>query len=372
MFQQQDRKKKFLGSVLGSFVGDALGYIIKGQNQATSKEYVKCIDSFKVLEYGRAYNTKLRLYGPVHSKDRNNYIYTKFEPYGQYSDHSRMIRETLITIYESNGVFSYDNYGKKISAITANCLNEYSKVLSPASNRINLGISYNFSGIPNLISNESAVRSSIFGLLFSNNEQHLIEVAANQSMITHMTSECAAGAVCISVFVAMAYTNTKVNPDHFLRKASECVKTINSTFAQHLLHLINMVKLPPTTVYPIIRNIKDAAWNRNALEMTTNVFSSVLWSLYCFLKHPDNFMNAIYEGIAVGGSVNEVAAMIGAISGAYLGIDKIPRQFMLPLNDRGRYKGEDIYKIAEQIYNGAQYVKTNVITKNENEMEIVI
>jgi ADP-ribosylglycohydrolase len=44
----------------------------------------------------------------------------------------------------------------------------------------------------------------------------------------------------------------------------------------------------------------------------------VLWSLYSFLRSPEDYWETVCTAIAVGGDVDTTAAMAGAVSGAYL------------------------------------------------------
>jgi len=53
-------------------------------------------------------------------------------------------------------------------------------------------------------------------------------------------------------------------------------------------------------------------------------FNSVPTAIYSFLLHHDSFSNAVLYAISLGGDTDTIAAMTGAISGAYLGIESIP------------------------------------------------
>ncbi len=55
------------------------------------------------------------------------------------------------------------------------------------------------------------------------------------------------------------------------------------------------------------------------------VTPSVLWSLYAFLRSPDDYWETICTAIAVGGDTDTMAAMAGAISGARLGVGRSSR-----------------------------------------------
>lgn len=53
------------------------------------------------------------------------------------------------------------------------------------------------------------------------------------------------------------------------------------------------------------------------------VLSTVLWGFYCFLKHKHSYADAVSLTIAGGGDTDSTAAVVGCLSGAYLGIDYI-------------------------------------------------
>jgi poly(ADP-ribose) glycohydrolase ARH3 len=63
-------------------------------------------------------------------------------------------------------------------------------------------------------------------------------------------------------------------------------------------------------------------------------FNSVPTAIYSFLAHPDSFAQAILHAISLGGDTDTIAAMTGAISGAYLSFESIPRSWRNKLENR--------------------------------------
>ena len=61
----------------------------------------------------------------------------------------------------------------------------------------------------------------------------------------------------------------------------------------------------------------------NGIEAT----KSVLTATYCFLRQPKFYRDCILYAIGLGGDTDTIAAMTGAISGAYLGIEGIPSEW---------------------------------------------
>jgi poly(ADP-ribose) glycohydrolase ARH3 len=71
---------------------------------------------------------------------------------------------------------------------------------------------------------------------------------------------------------------------------------------------------------------------------------SVPTALACFASYPDSYADAVGRAIGLGGDTDTLAAMTGALSGARLGIDSIPRHLLEILEDgpKGRHYLEDL------------------------------
>ena len=84
--------------------------------------------------------------------------------------------------------------------------------------------------------------------------------------------------------------------------------------------------------------------------MSGFVISSVLWSLYSFLRSPDNYMETICTAVSAGGDTDTTAAMAGAVSGAYLGLDAIPSHLTKHLTDRKTWESDRLVELAHKCY----------------------
>ncbi|HET6837413.1 MAG TPA: ADP-ribosylglycohydrolase family protein, partial [Gemmatimonadales bacterium] len=86
------------------------------------------------------------------------------------------------------------------------------------------------------------------------------------------------------------------------------------------------------------------------------VTPSVCWSLYAYLRSPDDYWETICTAIAVGGDTDTMAAIAGAISGARLGLDALPQALLTRVTDRGSWGAEALEGLARScaaIANGA-------------------
>jgi ADP-ribosylglycohydrolase len=80
------------------------------------------------------------------------------------------------------------------------------------------------------------------------------------------------------------------------------------------------------------------------------VTGSVLWSLYSFLRTPEDYWETICTAITPGGDVDTTAAMAGAISGAHLGLEAIPSDLAHRLTDQGAWGYPELAVLADQCY----------------------
>jgi poly(ADP-ribose) glycohydrolase ARH3 len=61
---------------------------------------------------------------------------------------------------------------------------------------------------------------------------------------------------------------------------------------------------------------------------------SIPFAIYSFLLYPHSFERCLYCSILNGGDRDTLGAMAGAISGAYLGIERLPDEWLQKLENR--------------------------------------
>jgi ADP-ribosylglycohydrolase len=93
------------------------------------------------------------------------------------------------------------------------------------------------------------------------------------------------------------------------------------------------------------------------------VTGSVLWSLYSFLRTPGDYWGTICAAIAVGGDVDTTAAMAGAISGSYLGLEAIPLHLSQRLTDQGTWGFAELIELAHKCYELKMQQRTSPNTR---------
>jgi len=325
-------KDQFSGCLIGQCLGDALGFAVEGFSPKACERYVE-----DILKTGKA----------------GEFGHWPF-PFGQYSDDSQLARE-LMQSYVACRKFDPEDYAERIKMIfLEKRIVAFGYSTKEAAKRLCQGISWEESGAPPpSAGNGSAMRAAPIGLFFFDNPQMLIQAAHAQGRITHKDPRCSAGAVAISGAVALLLQGKLINPESFISSLADWVVAIEPDFATELFKLKKWILIPPEEAVSFISRagldadyIDEDGWQ----GISPFVISSVLWSLYSFLRTPNDYWETICTAIAVGGDVDTTAAMAGAISGAYLGIGAVPSHLTNYLTDRGTWKFDELVELAHKCY----------------------
>jgi ADP-ribosylglycohydrolase len=325
-------RDQFSGCLIGQCVGDATGFVVEGFSPEACKRYVEdFLKTDRIGEFGRF---------PF--------------PFGQYSDDSQLARE-LIQSYVSCKKFDPADYAERIKLIFAEKrIVGFGYSTKEAAKRLAGGLPWQESGAPPpSAGNGSAMRAAPIGLIFFDDPESLIQAAHDQGRITHKDTRCSAGAVAISGAVALALRGENINAGAFISTLSAWTNTIEPGFASELDKLIGWLSMPPEEAVTFISKaglyaeyVDDDEWK----GISAFAISSVLWSLYSFLKTPNDYWETICTAVSAGGDTDTTAAMAGAISGAYLGIGAIPSNITSYLTDRKTWGLKELIDLAHQCY----------------------
>ena len=320
----------FTGCLIGQCLGDALGFPVEGAPPSLCRTYVE---------------QKMDVW--LSGADHQDLV-----PFGQYTDDSQLAREFLQSYLEYKG-FNPENYAHRIADIFRE-----SRIVGrgwateAAAQRLARGIPWEKAGCPAPhAGNGTAMRAGPVGLVCFDNPNEMIQVACDQSRITHQDSRCLAGSVAIAGAVALALQKRVINTTDFVEQIARWVEPIHHSFGALIRHLKEWISLPPTRA---VEAIGPAGREPDYVEhwpgISPFVIGSVLWSLYSFLRTPDSYWEAVSIAIAVGGDVDTTAAMTGAVSGAHLGLDALPSHLTLHLNDQGTWTYSELVNLAKRCY----------------------
>ena len=171
--------------------------------------------------------------------------------------------------------------------------------------------------------NGSAMRIAPIGVFYHDDLAMLREVARRSSQITHSHELGKEGVVLQAYAVALAVSLDPAetfDSREFLARLGE--------FVQNELYRDKLAKV--VMLLGEVDRSRVVAGLGNGIE----AFNSVPTAIYSFLSHHHSFEEAILFAVSLGGDTDTIAAMTGAIVGAYLGVDSIPAKWRSKLENR--------------------------------------
>jgi ADP-ribosylglycohydrolase len=321
---------QFRGCLVGQCLGDALGFPVEGSPPEICASYVAELRAGRLEPWPAT---------------RGNYAF------GQYTDDSQLARELMLS-YAEVGRFDPADYAARIRSIFAeNRIVGRGFATDAAARRLIAGAHWEEAGTPApQAGNGTAMRAAPVGLLFADHPEEMIRVAHDQGRITHQDARCSAGSIAIAGAVALAAQPGAIEVPGFVQQLSKWMRAFDKNFAEHVPQLADWIKLPPEKAAPIISRCGQEESDDDWKWISPFVIPSVLWSLYSFLRTPEDYWETVCTAIIAGGDVDTTAAMAGAISGAHVGLERLPLHLVEPLNDRGAWRLDDLLDLSDRCY----------------------
>jgi poly(ADP-ribose) glycohydrolase ARH3 len=298
---EMDLKAKFIGALLGSAVGDALGAPVEGYDM----EMVSSV-----------YNEGWEMI------------------YGRYTDDTEMMIGIAESLIENKGFNGADMALKFVQ--NYNVKRGYGPGSKEVLRRIHEGESWveasgKLFGGKGSYGNGAAMRIAPVGLFYFDNPAMLREIAYKSANITHSHVFGKEGAALQAFSVALAVRGQKGD---ILLELKEFVKT-------------EMYKSKVRKIKALFD--KEAAKEAVIAELGNGevAFNSVPTAIYSFLRS-GNFKDSVIYAVSLGGDTDTIGAMTGAISGAYYGEGAIPKEWLERLEE-GEKGRRYIQKLAEDL-----------------------
>jgi ADP-ribosylglycohydrolase len=316
------------GSLLGLALGDALGFVVEGEPPAEAAAYVS-----GWIRCGRA-------------ADRGR----SRHPFGQYSDDTQLARELLASLLDRGGVWDSAAFAGRIARL----FQEGADVgagpgTRGAALRIATGTPWADAGTPApYAGNGAAMRAGPVGPLFAHRPDELRRIVLEQSRVTHRDPRCAAGALAIAGAASLASTTSTLVPGRLLETLAGWIEPVEPHTAEALASLEPWLGLEPAAAADRIHQLDPGSLPRSGLGFAPFVTTTVAWSLYAFLRSPDDYLESVCTAIAAGGDSDTTAAMTGAIAGARAGPSGLPASLIERLEDRGTWQAVDLERLARR------------------------
>ncbi len=178
--------------------------------------------------------------------------------------------------------------------------------------------------------NGAAMRVAPIGLVFHHDQDRLWEQARLSSLPTHVHPLGIEGAQLMALSVAICVNNPSIDKSNYLTVLHQSAET--GEFQKKLQFAKKTVSR------------KDLARLGNGFAAQDSVVTAVS----CFLLWPDSYEEAVSNAILLGGDTDTIAAMTGAISGAHLGVQAIPSNWINGLENDSRGRSY-IVQLAQQL-----------------------
>ena len=178
--------------------------------------------------------------------------------------------------------------------------------------------------------NGAAMRVAPIGLAFFDNSGRLRSEAEESAKVTHLHPLGIDGAVLVASAISMLIQTREFNANDFFARMRSVAAT--EEFQWQF-----------TTAGRL------GADEMISFGSSLPAHRSVTTAITCFTCSPNSYVNTISRAIALGDDTDTVAAIAGALSGAYLGINAIPTHLLQKLENGP--KGRDyIDRLAKDLY----------------------
>jgi len=183
--------------------------------------------------------------------------------------------------------------------------------------------------------NGAAMRVAPIGLLFYDDPERIREIAYKSAELTHTHTLGKEGAAVQAYAVALAVQTEKgrLNPEGFIEKLIRY--TQNNVYREKLLKAKALLaRGKEGDVIRILGNSVEA-------------FNSVPTAIFCFARNHEDYAKAVLYAVKLGGDTDTIAAMTGAVAGAYHGEEEIPESWKQKLEKGGYIKNlaRDLWRL---------------------------
>jgi len=202
------------------------------------------------------------------------------------------------------------------------------------------GIPWYDSGEVGALGNGTAMRIAPLGVFYKDEPSKIIKYAKLDAIITHDSHEAQQGSIAMAMAISLLLNGVKKEEMlEGIRRILELSRVLDN---------INLMSWdPPRPVNKTIHDtLKNKDYNRELdrnggnriisqliLGNKYTVIEAVARSFYVFVA-TRSFEEAMELSIRAGGDTDTAAAMVGALCGAYYGLEGIPESYIAPIENK--------------------------------------
>ena len=312
----EDIEGRFVGSIVGLAVGDALGYPGEFRTRA---QILETFGPEGITEFVGVMDERW----PA----RPIIIGTRHPP-GSYSDDTQMTIALAEGLLETQGQdldARMEAVGRHFVAWSRSEDNDRAPGGTCMTGCENLarGVPWRQANVANSKGCGSAMRVAPIGLLWHDEPEELGRVARASSLLTHGHDAGVEGAAAAARLVGAAARGDA--PEAMYHEVMAASAGRSPDFERRMRQLPAMLDREPAE-----------ALSSQGLGEAWVAEEAVASALYCVWRHPDDFAAAALEGANTDGDSDSIACIVGGIMGARLGIEGIPERWREQVEDSAR------------------------------------
>jgi ADP-ribosylglycohydrolase len=171
--------------------------------------------------------------------------------------------------------------------------------------------------------NGPALRAPLLGVCLGDDRERLRAYVRAATRLTHTDPRAERGALLIALAAHHGAQGgpAAVNAEVFLRTARAALPDSDA----ELLRLLDAVEEHLGRGAPAAALADSLGLQRG---VSGYVYHTVPLALYCWLRHPGDFRQAVEEVIVLGGDADSTGALVGALAGATVGARGIPADWI--------------------------------------------
>jgi ADP-ribosyl-[dinitrogen reductase] hydrolase len=292
----RELRNRCVGTIVGFAAGDALGMPAEFLSREQIRRY-----------YGKPISGFLKAH-PGHASD--------FLPAGSYTDNTQTMLATAECLVEctrmdparqADAMLSWhQNAVPHRTPSTANLR---------ACGHLLCGRPWNKSGVFSS-GCAAAMRMIPIGLVYNRSPEELTRAALDNCIITHNEPHARAAAVSVAYLISrLLQSDERSRPADQVLETADHVAHLDEDLAAMLRWTTQITHLPPEEALFEIGTSSDA-------------IETVPAAVYCFLKHPRNFLGAVLPAVNAGDATDSIGALTGSLVGVLAGIQAIDKQLL--------------------------------------------
>jgi ADP-ribosylglycohydrolase len=171
--------------------------------------------------------------------------------------------------------------------------------------------------------NGPAMRAPLLGVCLGEDPEQLRGYVRASARLTHTDPKAERGAflAALAAHHGCMHGPQGVRSGTFLREARQALPDLDDTLRGLLDQIENHLSRGATAA-----ELADSL--RLQRGVSGYVYHTVPMALYCWLRHPNDFRQAVEEVIALGGDADSTGAIVGGIAGATVGAAGIPEEWL--------------------------------------------